>query len=225
MCLFCVGFFLLLSHPPNSPEWFFHSSSRSSNCSVVFLPSSLQHAQETGAAVPRSQSHLRVRGEKTGSQEVLKIMEARADWPRGNARNTHIYFRVRRKRGTAHLSLVLRSFQMSPFLFVSFACVFCPFPVWCAGSSFCVLQPPLLHFCKGQWPLRCQFLLLLRSMYFPCVQTKPPVNYKQHYKLSFSVMPVLSLLPINSLIASIIFSFLQQGHEKNTKTHSVDTHK
>lgn len=99
----------------------------------------------------------------------------------------------------------------------------CPLPAWRAGSSFCVLEPLLLHYCK--MPLRSQDLLALCFSgclsNFSCTenllhkQTIRPFSISHHLPCLFWVYHL-----INSHFQNIIsFFLLRQGHE-NTHSHT-----
>lgn len=69
-----------------------------------------------------------VRGEKAGSQEVLKIMGAGDDWPCGNARIITSNLEREEKELQPFLSLVLRPLSKCHFisLFLSMAFLLVP---------------------------------------------------------------------------------------------------
>lgn len=100
---------------------------------------------------------------------------------------------------------------MSLFLFVSSACLLYPFPAWCLSSSISVLQPPLLYYGKGQWPIRCHSLLLfffhilcsLLVSIFLAFRKKSP----GHCKHKINSLSSLSFSFFHNLVTPLILLF------------------
>lgn len=105
---------------------------------LLFLPSKRPHALETGTAVPGSQSHLRVKGWED-SQEAPKILEARSDWPWGNARYTHIQFR-QRDYTSCSCPGVYSNVTTVSFCWLLLVCSV----LYQCIISFCLIQPQLI---------------------------------------------------------------------------------
>lgn len=97
--------------------------------------------------------------------------------PRECQEHSHLEQREKGRAEQQHLCLFLGSFQMSSFLFVSLASVFCPFPTLCVSSAFHVPWPHLLYYSKGQWPLRCRSLSILVLC---CLRSQFPFSFRQN---------------------------------------------